>query len=117
MNSKTVLTLVFLSCVLLGNFAHSSPQPPQLEEIYGYKIDAVGVSFQVYSGGCTDKRSFQLVRQGKYDARLALYRIVSDHCLALLPGGVMIRYTYGELGLRRGSFLQVVNPLRRFSSP
>lgn len=109
MLSRFLLAAVFAALPL---FAHA--ERPRLETLYDYSIGPTGISFRVFSGGCTSKRDFQVVTSGVNPTNVALYRLVGDYCLALLPRGVVIRYSAAELGARRGDSFRIVNPTMRW---
>lgn len=111
MLSRFLLAAVFAAFPAFSS-AHS--ERPRLETLYDYSIGPTGISFRVYSGGCTSKRDFRLVTFGAAPTKVALYRAVGDFCLALLPRGVVIRYSMAELGASRGDGFLVVNPIRRW---
>ena len=83
---------------------------PRIENLYGYSVDSEGITFQVFSGGCTSKNSFRVAQHGTSDRQLALYRIIPDPCKAFFPYGVFVRYSYEELNLGPSLSFRVVNP-------
>lgn len=88
-------------------------EEPKIESLFRYSIDAEGVGFQVYSGGCTCKKSFKFITN--YDAdekltKLTLVRLYPDHCKAIAPDGAMVWYSYSEMGLEPNSPFHIENP-------
>jgi len=101
--------LILLSTLLLALNASATSQ---LEPLMGFLRDANGISFQVFSGGCTSKEDFS-VKEKTADgiAALALYRLKPDYCSARYPYGVIITFTYQELGIGPGERFSVLNHL------
>ncbi len=83
-----------------------------LEPLLGLLRDAHGVTFQVFSGGCTHKEDFA-VRHGTSNGEttVGLYRINPDHCLAYYSYGIQLQYSYEELGVDPSQRFNIVNPV------
>ena len=108
---KNCLALLSLYAILSGTFAIASPDgDAPLELVFGYAVGIEGVTFQVQSGGCTNKESFRIELQEKEPMGVALYRVQPDYCEAYLPYGVFVRFSYDEIGLRGNGRFQIVNP-------
>jgi hypothetical protein len=84
------------------------------EYLYGMTVGPEGVEFQVYSGGCTGEEDFRLERFESFppqgQIQLLLIRVSPDLCLAYLPYGTKIKFTYEDLGLKSGDSFAVLNP-------
>jgi hypothetical protein len=83
----------------------------EMEPILGVSVNQKGITYQVASGGCTSKKSFELRQLETNPAQLQLIRKHPDICEAFLPYGTTITYVWSELGLRQGLAVVVVNPL------
>ena len=84
------------------------------EELLGIQYDAKGVTFQVYSSGCTVKTHFELIMKETSPIVYTLKRVAhADFCNVWLPYGEKITYTYREMGLLEGSKFIVSNPLMK----
>ncbi|PIS11767.1 MAG: hypothetical protein COT73_02195 [Bdellovibrio sp. CG10_big_fil_rev_8_21_14_0_10_47_8] len=114
---KTLIS--FLSVLLSASFVMAAPQAPHIEKILGVSVDEQGVHLQVMSGGCTNKDSFQaLVRRQRGVIELSFERINSDECLAHLPFGETLNYSYQDLGLQLGDIIRIKNSVEfRVSFP
>jgi hypothetical protein len=82
-----------------------------VESLLGLHVDARGVVFQVFSGGCTTQADFRLARFQSAPVQLLLIRLHPDRCEAFVPYGTRLRYSYERLGLEQGQRFVVVNPL------
>lgn len=98
--------------------APSSPAPEapatstdSAETLLGLWVDADGVTFQVRSGGCTQKSDFRIVSRERDPLRLALVRDSADPCKAFVPYGVGITFSFEELGIAPGSAFEIVNSI------
>jgi hypothetical protein len=80
--------------------------------IMGLRTDAKKVIFQVKSGGCTEKKHFDLrsTKSGGH-TEFTLVRIEEDHCKMIVDGGQDIVYTLDELGIKFGETFTVTNPI------
>jgi hypothetical protein len=73
-------------------------------------VSFAGVHIQVRSGGCTDKKSFTVVKENLGEVQvLNFMRVSSDLCLAMLPYGTVITYSFDELGLKAEDMIQIGN--------
>lgn len=104
-----ILTLVAL-LVPSGNLAQE-PETGTVEELFGLQVGPEGVTFQVFSGGCTTIEDFRIERFASDPIQLLLVRVVPDLCEAYLPYGTTIRYSYESLGLDTGQRFRVLNPM------
>lgn len=85
---------------------------PQVEPLMGYMITEEGIHIQVQTGGCTEKASFDVQTENVAGRKaFAFRRMDVDPCLAMLPYGRTITYTFDELGLREGDIVQILNPV------
>lgn len=101
-------TIFFVSLILMSLSA--SAQTP--ETLLGYTFGVHGITLQVASGGCTQKEDFVVEKRqhSRYQA-LTFYRWHEDLCLALLPYGTSLTFSYEELDLKPGSRFQISNPV------
>ena len=81
------------------------------EEILGVTYDSTGVTFQVATGGCTSKSDFNFRILEIYPPQYILIRTKPDVCDAFFPYGKMIKFTYDELGLKKGNRFHITNKL------
>ena len=81
--------------------------------ILGHIIANDGVYLQVNSGGCTQKRDIGFrVKANEPDlAEITFFRKLSDPCLAYFPNGIVLKFSFEELGLKPGMRLQIMNPI------
>ncbi|MFZ3229112.1 MAG: hypothetical protein WA160_02820 [Pseudobdellovibrio sp.] len=97
--------------------AYANADQLKLEPLFGFMQNKDGLVFQVYSGGCTDKNNFEIRSENKNGIlAVGLYRIAADFCKAYFPYGVLLQYSYQELGIRRGErfdLTNVITPPRR----
>lgn len=76
-----------------------------------------GLTVRVYTGGCTDKSHFawKQVPAGelskKAPAELIMVRTQKDNCYAHIPEGMVIDFSYAELGLKPDAVFTVGNPV------
>lgn len=94
---RLAVLIFFVSQAALAN-------PVHFERIMGYQPGKNSLSFQVRSGGCTQKSDFkvQVEQTSPYLAEVYLYRIHPDPCLSFLPLGTQIKFDLDELGLSNG---------------
>ena len=105
------LVFVLLAALSTVGFAKNS-EKPQVEVILEATSAEEGVKFRVFSGGCTFKDDFELVVDDSVrPVRIQLQRLRQDLCLAYLPNGVSIEYSWDELGLDQQR-LWIMNPLQ-----
>lgn len=75
-----------------------------------------GVTVRVYTGGCTEKAHFvwkKTTGQPKgAPTELILYRNTKDNCYANIPEGMVIEYSYAELGVEAKEEFTIGNPLQ-----
>ena len=110
---KAVLSILFIGLTL--NFAQARSQ--KMERLLGFEYGPKGITFQVRSGGCTDKRDFDLVLSNSRPQSVRLYRTNSRMCRAAVPFGTKIHYTFKEIGLSQGEWFEVANSLNDFVTP
>lgn len=104
---------IFTSSQILAKPTIFIGHNPQVESIFKYTIDKDGIAFQVYSGGCTCKKSFNFIKNispdGK-DVHLTLIRVSPDYCKANIPEGTVVWYSFEELGINSENNLYIENP-------
>ncbi len=87
----------------------------KLEPVFGYIMNGQGVTFQVPSGGCTNKLSFAIRQvEGATGANkeIGLFRTTPDECLAYIPMGIPLEFSFTEMGLQAGDLVHIINPLQ-----
>lgn len=87
------------------------------ESLLGLFIRQNAIVFQVSSSGCTTKDDFKVEVLESFPLQLRLIRFNEDPCDAFLPLGTKIRFTYREIGIRRGDQCRVINPLATVEVP
>lgn len=98
-----------------------SAQANYLEPLLAASVDSNNVKIRVASGGCTTKNSFEVkkITDVKRQAvQLFFIRTLSDNCEAnnsdaYFPNGIVLSYTFDELGILRGQNVYVGNPFGR----
>ncbi len=102
--------LSLLALLTISVVAQASER--QVEVLIGYVRHERGMVFQVYSGGCTDKKDFEIVIDHQNPvATLTLYRVFPDYCKAYVPFGGYISFDYEELKLSKRQPVHILNPL------
>lgn len=81
----------------------------QTVNLLGMTYDPSGITFQVTSGGCTNKNTLEVKILETSPVQLQLVRTKPDFCEAFFPYGVQITYTFEELGLSSGSKFVISN--------
>ncbi len=105
MKNKVILMTVALL------FSISGHTTPTLESLYGDFYNQSGVSIQVFSGGCTSKDSFAVQKQNSRGVALIyFYRIKPDLCKAFFRYGMILNFTYEDLGLQYRDRFKIMNP-------
>jgi hypothetical protein len=82
-----------------------------VEPVLGLQVGPEGITFQVYSGGCTEREHFRVERFGSDPVQLLLIRMTPDTCEAYIPYGTTVRYSYESLGLENDRRFIVLNPM------
>lgn len=96
-------------------------QANTLEPLLGLAVGSGTVKIRVASGGCTTKASFEVKKIAdakKQAVQLFFVRVAPDSCEldnfdAYLPNGVVLYYSFDELGIMRGQNVYVGNPFGR----
>lgn len=84
---------------------------PTLESLYGDFFNEAGVSIQVFSGGCTDKESFAILKESSRGVQqIYFYRVKPDLCKAYYKYGRFVNFTYSDLGLTKSDRFKIMNP-------
>lgn len=111
MKPGLVLFVLVAVCIAATEGIHATAEEPgAVESLLGLQVDARGVVFQVFSGGCTTKADFRLARFQSAPVQLLLIRMHPDRCEAVVPYGTRLRYSYERLGLEHGQRFVVLNP-------
>lgn len=106
---KSLITIICLTLILssTAGAAKLSKEP-----LLGYMHDRKGVTFQVYSGGCTSKEDFLINYSTKNgELSLSLNRKIPDNCRAYYPYGIFLHYSYEELGIGKGQQFLILNQM------
>jgi hypothetical protein len=82
-----------------------------LEAVRKVDFDGQKLSVVVGSNGCTEAASFEVKILDGDPAELTLTRRAPDLCKALVREGVVVSWTYAELGLETGDAVRVMNPI------
>jgi len=86
-------------------------QAEVLEAVRKVDFDGQRLSVVVGSNGCTEASSFEVKIKDADPAELSLIRRAPDLCKALVREGVVVSWTYAELGLNTGQHVRVLNPV------
>ncbi|MGZ5279942.1 MAG: hypothetical protein ACXWC9_08370 [Pseudobdellovibrionaceae bacterium] len=107
---KTMKTL-FLG-IGIALMALTANADHQLEPLLGHFSTQGGIHIQVYSGGCTWKKQFEVTRENLSGRiRLSFIRKTSDPCRAYIPYGEMLTFSFEELGLKANDVFEIANPV------
>lgn len=111
LNRKRITQILIPALMLLGcTLAQAAPIPPTEEALFGKMVTFAGLHIQVPSHGCTDKSSFKVIRENVAGIEvLTFLRVLSDECRALHPYGVVLTYSFEELGLKAGEAFALGN--------
>jgi hypothetical protein len=113
---KRLLTGIFSLLLALSNTA-ASAEPTAEEALLGLRVSSKGITYYVYSGGCTQKSDFQVYSLESYPVQLLLVRTKPDVCKVYVPDGVKIFFRWDEVGLQQGMPFRVKNLLNSFTVP
>lgn len=87
---------------------HKNPK----EALFGYNVTGSGISIRVFTGGCTEKNNFKLKRQTKpYGLEIEFERVSDDRCKGNFPYGIIIDYSWEELGIPPNSNFIISNKI------
>lgn len=116
----TVAALAMLlplgACVIVSADVKGDWDEEDLPRIYGAEVGAQDtVTIIAPSNGCTDKGDFvaNVKTQAPHRTRVSFRRVEDDHCKALAPDGARLTWTFGELGVERGSGVTIANRIGR----
>ncbi|HYX33881.1 MAG: hypothetical protein M3Q07_08230 [Pseudobdellovibrionaceae bacterium] len=101
----------------MTTMASAHPEAIRQEALLGLRVGSKGITYYVYSGGCTVKNDFQVYTLESYPPQLQLTRLKADNCKVLVPDGEEIFFTWDEVGLQKGMPFKVLNPLQAFVVP
>ena len=88
------------------------PESPRTaEQVLGFMIDDIGISFQVETSGCTSKADFRVKLTWAEPRHLDLIRVRPDPCDAVIPYGTRIFFSWEEMGLKLGDWWEIGNRL------
>lgn len=88
-----------------------APAEP-LETVRAVAFENGRLNVRVDSNGCTDTGGFEVRLREDEPVELSLVRRAPDLCKALVPDGVVVSWSYEELGLTSGAAARVLNPVR-----
>lgn len=101
------------ACAPLDNGIYGAVDSGAIEQVYAAVVTDDVAAIRVASNGCTDKDDIQpRISRGAGRAVLTLVRTHQDTCTQPSDEGVLVQWTFNELGLPSGSQLLVANPLR-----
>lgn len=86
-------------------------QAEVLEAVRKVDFDGQRLNVVVGSNGCTEASSFEVKIKDADPTELSVIRRTPDLCKALVPEGVVVSWTYAELGLKAGEQVRVLNPV------
>lgn len=96
--------------VAMTKDAHKAVEP-----LKSLARSAKGVSVRVYTGGCTDKSHFEWTKSqdtaNKEPIELVLHRTKKDNCYAHIPEGIVLDFSYDELGVAADAVFTIGNPV------
>jgi hypothetical protein len=103
--SGTMRAVVVAAAVLWAVAARAGDGKP--EKLLGLSADGEKgqVTFEVWTGGCTQKAHFRVARTG---SELTLVRTQRDSC-KMMPQRSTVSFTFAELGLKPHEAFTVAN--------
>ncbi len=105
-----MILMLLIATVSIASLAGAHPHV-KLESLLGEGFGSEGVSIQVFSGGCTKNKSFQVVTRVTDDIkRIYFYRVLPDNCRALYRYRTLIYFSYDQLQIVSGERFQIMNP-------
>ena len=81
------------------------------EAVRKVDFDGQRLNVVVGSNGCTEASSFEVKIKDGDPAELSVIRRTPDLCKAIVRDGVVVSWTYAELGLESGAAVRVLNPI------
>ncbi|WEK57133.1 MAG: hypothetical protein P0Y52_11355 [Candidatus Brevundimonas phytovorans] len=93
------------------NAASQVSETETLEAVRKVDFDGQRLNVVVGSNGCTEASSFEVKIKDTDPAELSLIRRTPDLCRAIVREGVVVSWTYAELGLTPGAVVRVLNPI------
>ncbi len=112
------LGLTVIASLLLALSGTVASADPRLgEPLLGLRVNSDGITYYVYSGGCTEKSDFEVNILKSSPIQLQLIRLKPDICEVYVPDGVEIFFGWDEVGLQKGMPFRVNNPLQSFTVP
>ena len=97
--------------VNINSASQASAQTEALEAVRKVDFDGQRLTVVVGSNGCTEASSFEVKIKDADPTELSLIRRTPDLCKALVREGVVVSWTYAELGLKAGEQVRVLNPI------
>lgn len=117
------------AAVLLVLLALAAPQGPasaqtdgdrqtQPETVMAFHATGHALVFTVPTGGCTTVADFQVdIQRSGRDVSLSLSRQQPDTCKGWFPAGIELSIPYGDVGLRSGDRISLVNDVGSQAGP
>jgi len=108
-----MLILPLIALIQSAPLPELAPPAASLERVYAVHRDTDGLAVRVRSNGCTSAASFITTTAQKGGQKeVALVRAQPDYCRALLRDGVVIKWTWAQLGVASSDEVTVRNPLQ-----
>lgn len=98
--------------VRVGDHSTVAEAAPAGEALRAARFDGAALVVRVDSNGCTHASDFSVSVTDGDPARISLVRNNPDHCKALVPDGVELRWSYEQLGLEAGTAARIENALK-----
>jgi hypothetical protein len=92
----------------------TGPADGQDEEIYGVLVTADGLDVRVWSSGCTGADHFTAWIEPAETELVHLVRTKLDRCEADIPEGMLLHFTWAQLGVTKAE-ARLVNPIVRLA--
>ncbi len=104
-------TLVLGACATGPEPVATAHMPGQLEAIHAAAFTRDTAVFRVSSNGCTDKDDVKpFITKLRSRAVITLRRLEEDSCHNTRADGVLLKWSFDELGLEPGAEVEVNNP-------
>lgn len=98
---------------IVGSGERVSIESLDLEAVRAPRIEDGRLVLRVDSNGCTRAEDFAFVYQEADDwTAIGVHRRSPDHCKALVPDGVELRWPIAAPGVAVGAEMRLLNPLK-----
>src|SRR5687768_2489285 len=88
---REVMKKYIFAAILAFSLSLTAYAAGESEKLLGLTYDHEGITFQVRSGGCTKKDSFQIEVLETSPLQLNLVRVKDDFCRAIVSNGTLIQ--------------------------